>query len=251
MFSPKTERLKKLAEIYPDRISELEGLFDRDTKVYLDWSNMYHWSSRLGWRVDLKRLKQFFDSFTTVKAVNLYNGTLEGDEGSMQFMADATKFDYIVVTKPVKIMHQSLDVTGIPGNSPSVLENFIKKPLLQKLSIETVEYLNGRLKELNDRGIKHVEVRKCNFDGESRRDMLLDYERGNNSTFILWSGDSDFSDPVSQLIKDRKEVFIFSTSRRVSSELQSTGAPIFDIQKIRNFICEAKDIQPEIKSKLQ
>jgi len=250
MFKPKTERIEKLAAIYPERIQELSLIFAKKTNVYLDWSNMYHWSSKLKWHIHLKRLKQLFDSFTRINAVNIYNGILEGDEGSEQFMEEAKSYDYVVITKPVKIMRFSIDVSGIPSNSPFVLENFIKKPLLRKLSIETIEYLNGKLKELYDHGTKYLEVRKCNFDVEIGRDMTLDYERKNAETFILWSGDSDFADPVMQLMKDKKTVFIFATSRRGSVELQETHVPIFDIQKIRNFICEPSEIQPEIRGKL-
>jgi len=250
MFKPKTDRIAKLAEIYPERINELSRIFEGKTNVYLDWANMYHWSSKLKWHIQVKRLKQLFDSFTTINAVNLYNGVLAGDEGSQQFMDDAKGFDYIVISKPVKIMHLSIDVSGIPLNSPTVLENFIKKPLLKKLSIETIEYLNGKLKDLHEHGTKYLEVRKCNFDVEIGRDMMLDFAKNHVTTYILWSGDSDFADPVSQLMKDGKKVFIFSTSRRISVELQETGVPVFDIQKIRNFICEPSEIQSEIRGKL-
>jgi uncharacterized LabA/DUF88 family protein len=66
----------------------------------------------------------------------------------------------------------------------------------------------------------------------------------------LWSGDSDFADPVIQLVRSGKKVFLFATARRVSIELQRTGIPIFEIQKIRNFICRADEIQTEIRKKL-
>ncbi|HCM82908.1 MAG: hypothetical protein UW22_C0006G0043 [Candidatus Gottesmanbacteria bacterium GW2011_GWB1_44_11c] len=250
MFKPKTERIEKLSKLFPDRIKELSNIFSSKTNVYLDWANMFHWSSRLKWHIQVKRLKQLFNSFSTINTVNLYNGILDGDDGSKQFMEDAKSYDYITISKPVKIMRLSIDVSGIPANSPTVLENFIKKPLLRKLNIETIEYLNGKLKELYDQGTKYLEVRKCNFDVEIGRDMMLDFERNNASSFILWSGDSDFADPVRQLMKDRKRVFIFATSRRVSVELQETEVPIYDIQKIRNFICEPYEIQQDIRGKL-
>ena len=147
-------------------------------------------------------------------------------------------------------MKLSIDVSGIPLNSPTVLQNFIKKPLLRQLNIETVEYLNSRLQELNNKGIKLLEHRKCNFDVEIGRDMLLDYEKNDVKTFVLGSGDSDFADPVSQLINDGKSVYIFATARRVSVELSQTNAPVFEIQKIRNFICRPGEIQNEVKGKI-
>lgn len=250
MFTPKTDRIAKLERLFPERIKELSDIFSKKTNIYLDWSNMYHWSGKLKWHIQLKRLKQLLDSFNTINAVNLYIGVRRGNRGSERFVQEAKSYDYIVITKPVKIIRLSTDVSGIPQNSPTVLENFIKKPLLRKLSIETIEYLNEKLNDLYIHGIKYLEVAKCNFDVEIGRDMMLDYERKNVSTFILWSGDSDFADPITQLMKDKKKVFIFATARRVSVELGRTGVPIFDIQKIRNFICEPSEIQPEVRGKL-
>ena len=111
--------------------------------------------------------------------------------------------------------------------------------------MEDIEYLNARLRELNNQGIKYLEDKKCNFDVEIGRDMLLDYSQKKADNFILWSGDSDFADPVSQLLKDGKKVVIYSTARRVSKELAETGAKIFDIQKIRNQICWPRERKKE------
>lgn len=250
MFKSKTDRLAKLAAVYQKRIKELENIFVGKTKIYLDFANVYHWSHKLGWHIDLRRLKQFFDSFANISQVNWYNGTLVGDNYSEQSVKDAGDYGYRVVTKPVKLMRLSVDVSGIPLNSPTVLENFIKRPLLRQFTVDQVEKLNEMLKEINARGTKYVEHRKCNFDVEMGRDIAIDYEKGLADTFILWTGDSDFADPVVQLIKDGKKVVIFATARRVSVELEQTGAQIFDIQKIRNFICRVGEIQSEIKNKV-
>ena len=75
--------------------------------------------------------------------------------------------------------------------------------------------------------------------------MLIDYDKNGVENFVLWSGDSDFADPVKQLLQDGKKVALFATARRVSTELnelKSQGLIIFDIQKIRNFICWNKEI---------
>ena len=104
--------------------------------------------------------------------------------------------------------------------------------------------------KLNDQGKKYIEVRKCNFDVEIGRDMLLDYERNKIDNYVLWSGDSDFADPVNQLVKDGKKVVIFATSRRISLELAQTQSLKYDIQKIRNFICFPSELPQDIKSML-
>ncbi len=245
MFKPKTDRIKELAEKYPKRITELEKLFSAKTNIYIDYANVRPWANKLSWHVDIKRLKQFFDSFDNIKDVNIYSGTLLKDEISLQFVSDTKKYGYNIKTKPVKILKLSIDVSSISKNSPDILKNFIRKPLLSKLKIETIEYLNNELAELNKQKIYYLEDRKCNFDVEIGRDMLIDYDKNDIETFILWSGDSDFADPVKQLIDDKKKVIIFATTRRVSAELGAltdNGLLIFDIQKIKNFICWKREM---------
>ena len=249
MFKAKTERIQELATRYPQRIQELERIFDRRTHVYIDFANVRPWATKLGWHVDLKRLKQFLDSFDSIKSIKLYQGTLAGDAESEQFARDVQSYGYHLTTKPVKIMRLSIDVSSIPANSPDILKNFIRAPLLKTLTLEAIEYLNNQLRELNRRGRRYLEDRKCNFDVEIGRDMLLDYAENDVENFVLWSGDSDFVDPLRQLIEDGKKVCVFATARRVAAEigeLVKQGLLIYDIQKIRNFICWKKEIEPGV-----
>lgn len=248
MFKAKTGRIKGLAEKYPERISELEAIFDKKTNIYIDFANIRPWATKLGWHIDIKRLEQFLHSFDTINIINFYNGTLLGDPESEQFNNEIKQiYKNGAKTKAVKIMKLSIDTSSITANSPDLLKDFVRKPLLTKFSIETVEYLNNKLKELNQNGIMFVEDLKCNFDVEIGRDMLLDYEKNGVENFILWSGDSDFADPINQLLEDNKRVAIFGTARRIATELnnlQQKGLFIFDIQKIRNFICWNREQQP-------
>jgi len=217
-------------------------------RIYIDFANVIRWQDKIGWHIDLKRLKQFLDSFKNVEKIKFYNGKLERDEKSLRILEEADSCDYDVKTKPVKIMKLSIDVSSIPQNSPEILKNFIRAPLLKKLKVEAIEFLNNQLKELNQQGILFVQDLKCNFDVEIGRDMLIDYEKNKIENFILWSGDSDFADPINQLLEDKKKVVLFATARRVASELndlQEKGLFIFEIQKIRNFICWKREILPE------
>jgi len=248
MFKAKTDRIRALAERYPQRIDELERVFDRRTNVYIDYANVKPWATKLGWHVDVKRLKQFLDSFDTINSIRLYQGTLTGDTESEQFVRDVKDYGYDLTTKPVKIMRLSIDVSSIPANSPDILKNFIRTPLLRTLRLEAIEYLNKQLQELNRRGTRDLEDRKCNFDVEIGRDMLLDYAAHGIKNFVLWSGDSDFVDPLRQLIDDGMKVSVFATARRVAAEfgeLVKRGLFIYDIQKIRNFICWKREMEPE------
>ena len=247
MFKPVSEKLEKLAAAYPERIQELSQIFDKKTNVYIDYANVRPWSQKLGWHIDLKRLKQLLNSFDTISEVKFYHGTLKTNPQSLMMIKEAERLGYTVKTKPVKIMRLSIDASSIPANSPDLLKDFIRKPLLAKLKVETIEALNNELKLLNQQGILYVEDMKSNFDVEIGRDMLSDYDKDGLENFILWSGDSDFEDPIRQLLTDKKKVMLFATARRVAtelSELRTKGLTIFDIQKIKEFICYKKEMNP-------
>ncbi len=237
MFKPKSEKIEKLSKLFPSEIKQLESIFDKPTHVYLDYSNLIYWSKKVGWHIDQKRLKQLLDSFPNIKSVGIYNGTLQGNKNSEQFVKDSHNFGYKVVTKPVKIMRIPVDVSSIASDSTAIINNFIDKALTRLLDIETIEFLNSKLGELNKKGTKYIEKRKCNFDVEIGVDMLLDHKENHIDNFVIWSGDSDFAGPIDTLMKDGKKVVIFATVRRLSPELAGTGAQMFEIKKIRDFIC--------------
>ena len=214
--------------------------------MYIDYANIVRWQSKLGWHYDLRRLKKFFDSFDTVREVKFYNGTIEGDTRSESLMTLVKDIGYTVVTKPVKVMRLSVNVSSIPSDSPDILKNFIRLPFLRKLKIETVEALNRELAELNKRGVLWLEDLKCNFDVEIGVDMNLDLRKGIQN-FVLWSGDSDFCDPLCDILSAGKRAVLFGTARRIASELNeltSRGLMIYETRKLRDFICFTRERRP-------
>ncbi|MCK9186015.1 NYN domain-containing protein [Candidatus Gracilibacteria bacterium] len=246
MFKAKTDKIANIAVITPRVIGELQTLLKGKTCVYIDYANVRPWSEKLKWHIDLVRLKQFLDSFDNIQEVNFYSGTLEGDAKSEEEIKNIQNRSYSLRTKPVKIMNFSIDVRGIASmEEKSLLEQFVRRCLLRKYSPGIVEYLNKRFQDMNKLGEFSIEDRKCNFDVEIGVDMLLDSEKNKFDTCVLWSGDSDFHDPLKKLISDNKKVILFATARRVAKELNDLteqGLIIFDIQKIRNFICWNREI---------
>jgi uncharacterized LabA/DUF88 family protein len=253
MFNPKTEKIKKLSEIFFNRIKELENIFDSPTNIYIDWANIIYWQDKLNWHFDWKRLKQLFDSFENISSIKFYRGVIKGDKKCEKEISELEKYNYDLRKKPVKMISISIDISSIPNNSPSILGNFIKKPLLKKYEIETIEYLNKKFKELNERGIYKIEDKKCNFDVEMSNDMIIDFKENEVKNFVLWSADSDFADSIERLLDKNKKVVLFSTSRRLTNELndlRKKGLESFEIKKIKDFICWNKEIPKEIKEKL-
>lgn len=245
MFTPKTERIKEIADHNPELVKRLDGIFNATTRVYIDYANVRPWSTKLQWHIDLKRLKQFLDSFGMITAINFYNGYLNGDAQSEKEIKDIEDRKYIVRTKPVKILHFPIDVSSIPKDSTALLDQFIRRALLRKYEVGTIEYLNERFRDMNKKGEFYIEDRKCNFDVEIGVDMLLDNEKNEAETFVLWSGDSDFADPLEKLLKQGKRVVLFGTAGRISSELNAlrkSGLEIFDVFHLKEFICWKKEL---------
>lgn len=246
VFNAKTPKINSLFVAKKKPVEELESLLASPFSVYIDFANVRPWSAKLGWHVDPKRLMQFLESFTTFKEASFYQGELEGDKTSHGEIQAIKQCGYRLRTKQVKIMRIPINVTSIKSQSTDILSSFIRKSFLRKLDLETIEYLNGKIYELNRAGTYYIEDRKCNFDVEIGVDMLLDFERKKADIFCLWSGDSDFADPIRELLKNKKKVILFSTARKVSRELndlKTEGLVIFEISKIRNFICWNKEIK--------
>lgn len=151
MFKPKTEKIENLAKEYLKPIEELESVFSDKTNIYIDFANVLGWHDRLRWHIDLRRLKQFLDSFDNIESVKFYYGTLAGDPFSRRIAKETKKYNYDFRTKPVKIIRLSIDVSSISKNSPILLESFVRKPLLSKFNLETIEHLNEKLRELNEK----------------------------------------------------------------------------------------------------
>lgn len=250
MFNPKTERIKKLSEIYPKTIEKLEDIFGESANIYIDWQNMIHWQEKLNWHFCLKRLKQFLDSFDNIKSINIYTGFIPNNNESMEQIETLERLKYKVGKKPVKPIILSIDASSIPENSPYILKNFISKELLSKIDLEAIEYLNKKLLNLNKQGLLEIEKQKCNFDVELGMDVQKDLEAKIADNYIIFSGDSDFAATISRIREKGKNATIFSISRKVTTELNQTGVLIFDIKKIREFICWPKEIPQNIKSKI-
>lgn len=250
MFSPITDRIEALGSFVPERIAELEKIFSKPTVIYIDWANVIHWQEKLDWHFHLERMDQFFRSFPQIKKTHIYMGTLVGNQLSEKTIEDFKSLSYQLATKPVKVMNLSMDVSSIPPDSPAIIKNFVKKSLLKKLDIDSIIFLNKKLKTFNQQGILKFEELKCNFDVEMGRDMLSDFLSGRYENFILWSGDSDFVGPIEQLLNDGKGVHIFSMAGFITKEIDELDVPIFDIRKIREFICWPREIGDSLKGKI-
>ena len=249
MFTAKTEKIKEIAEKNLKVIKKLEGIFSGGVNVYIDYANVRPWSEKLEWHIEPRRLKQFLQSFDNVRSVKFYQGELAGDPRSEKEIKHLQSLEckrFFLRTKPVKIMKFSIDTSSIDVQSPILLRRFIRASLLRKMDVETIEFLNKKLREMNRKGEFEIQDRKCNFDVEIGSDMRVDNLSESADTFVLWSGDSDFEDTMKSLLESGKKVALFATAGRISRELNkltSRGLIIFDIGDIQDFICWLSEIE--------
>ncbi len=106
------------AKAGPDRLADLKGLFLGHSHVYINYANTRKACERLGWRIDLQKLKNLLDSVGTVKSAGFYFGTIVGDTKSSGFMSRVRKTGFQVRTKPVKFINIPIDVSSISAQSP-------------------------------------------------------------------------------------------------------------------------------------
>ncbi len=249
MFAPKTERIEKIYKVQPRGVDQLDSIFSGNINMYIDYANVRPWAVALAWHIHLKRLKQFVDSFPGVKRTIFYTGYLTGNSDSTKFISDVKKYKYELRTKPVKIMRYSINASSVPAQSTDLINQFMRSALVRRLEVVEIEAINRILINLNKRGVYYIEDRKCNFDVELGSDMIVDLKLNNVDTFVLWSGDSDFADPINQLLDAGKKVVLFATARRVSAELSNLrgkGLFIYDIKKIKNYLCRPNECDPGI-----
>ncbi|HZR58525.1 MAG TPA: NYN domain-containing protein [Terriglobales bacterium] len=252
MFTPKTKRIQNLIEKFPYVVEDLDPIFGSGSaNVYLDYGNVRNWSNRLEWHIDLKRLKQLLDSFGGKIVAKFYYGTRDGMADSEELIRTTKEMGYKVLTKPVKTIKLSIDVSSVSPDSPDILRNLICTPLLKTLSVQSIEHLNDHLRDLNKKGVLSFDDLKCNFDVEMGRDMLVDQAVGEADVFALWSCDSDFAGSVEELLDDGKQVVVFGTSGMVARELnmlRSKGLKVYDVKKLKEMICWARELPEELKT---
>jgi hypothetical protein len=253
MFQAKTSRLAKIAQHLPAIVTEFNGMIQGETVVYIDYGNVRNWAEKAGWHVDLKRLKQFLDSFTPTPVAKFYYGTLGGNPESQKLISDVELWGYEVNTKPVKPIRLSINVASVALTSVDVIKNFIFGPLLKTFSIDLVEQINAHLKELNGKGIVYYEDLKCNFDVEIGRDLLIDAIIKPYDTFMLWSCDSDFAGPIEGLLNPEvnKNIIICGMGGMVARELnqlRAHGLRVFDVRKLKEFICWSRELPDALRN---
>ena len=84
--------------------------------VFIDAANILYSQQTLRWRLDYKKLKEYFARECDLMAVYFYTGRVGGDEKQNTFIQKLEKLGYLVRTKEVKIIRIDKNTYEWKGN---------------------------------------------------------------------------------------------------------------------------------------
>jgi uncharacterized LabA/DUF88 family protein len=168
------------------------------------------------WEIDPERLYEYLTKYKNVKQVFLFAGE-DDHPKSREFLEDCRRIGYTVVTKKVKYVQTAVQ----------------SSPFWETIK----EYVPAeKLDELKNDPIMR---RKCDFDVEISKELLLNIE--DYHTFILFSGDGDYAPVIEEVMEREKRVFIVSTLHSLGREIREMADnkvhPIFvDVFSLKEVI---------------
>ena len=84
--------------------------------VFVDAANILYSQQTLGWRVDYKKLKEYFEKECDLKAVYFYTGRVGENHKQNSFLKKLEHFGYVVKAKEVKRIKVSKSAYEWKGN---------------------------------------------------------------------------------------------------------------------------------------
>jgi len=84
--------------------------------VFVDAANILYSQQSLRWRVDYKKLKEYFEKECDLKGIYFYTGRLGENQKQNSFIEKLSKLGYVVKAKEVKRIKVSRDTYEWKGN---------------------------------------------------------------------------------------------------------------------------------------
>jgi uncharacterized LabA/DUF88 family protein len=187
---------------------------DKKTIVLIDASNYHYGLRKLGWDIDYKRFREWFDKNYNIVDLYFYGG----------LHSQKSFFD----THPEYQSHQDSVKYHLLSEYRSQKKGFFKR--LRKYGYKVYEKL---ITSVYDNTSGEYKL-KCNCDVELTMDALLrinDYER-----FILCSGDGDFVRLVRYLKYKHKHTIVIAISDRISWLLKKHSHQIVSVGELKGDI---------------
>lgn len=182
------------------------------TLVLIDWANVFHAQRKNGWNVDTRKLFTLFKGHQEIQDIVLFHGT-DQHAKSESFLQTQAAIGYRIVTKTVKKVPVTVDHEGKP----------LPKPILR---------------------------RKCDFDVEIAKEILLNLDQFQG--FVLVSGDGDYA-PIFDVLRERRKqaILVFPKGgmgrEYTENERRKRAMFLCSLERLRPFI-ETKNIPAGPKS---
>src|SRR3989344_8852943 len=84
--------------------------------IFIDAANILYSQQSLGWRVDYKKLKAYFEKECDLRAIYFYTGRVGDNHKQNAFIQKLERVGYIVKTKEVKRIKVSKSTYEWKGN---------------------------------------------------------------------------------------------------------------------------------------
>lgn len=84
--------------------------------VFIDNANIIHTLSTLDWKLDHKKLKNYFEKYARLKEVYLYSAFIKRNAKQQIFLEMMSRIGLILRTKEVKFIHQEDKTTILKGD---------------------------------------------------------------------------------------------------------------------------------------
>ncbi len=174
--------------------------------VLIDWANVFHAQRKNGWIVDTRKLFTLLKNHQNVQDIVLFHGT-DQHEKSANFLKTQATIGYRIVTKAVKKVPVITDHDGNP----------LVKPILR---------------------------RKCDFDVEIAKEILLSLD--DYQSFVLLSGDGDYA-PIFDVLRERRKqaILVFPQGGLGREYLEN------EQRKRAIFLCSLERLRPFIEATVQ
>ncbi len=245
-----------------------------DALVLIDWANIYGSFERNGWLVDTEKLLPFLQSHQEVKDVVFFCGE-DAHPKSSEFLNVQRVLGYNVISKkvkhiPVRIdesifrskvneLDKDLALLREKNNAVSELlyslDERLRKYLEKEGAVPMDEFYdvfdiidqidreigntNESLQYLWNNVRDTIVRRKCDFDVEISREVLLNLDT--YQSFIIFSGDGDYA-PIFDVLRERKKqaILVFPKGCRGKEYEESTERKqamfLCSLEKLRMYI---------------
>ena len=212
-----------------EKIFKLRG----KTLVIIDWANVYGWFKKLKWEIDPQKLYNYLKSYPEIVEIRFYFGIEKENKKSEEFHRLIKSIGYNLISKEVKWVPVDIKFTEFIKGEDGQVNKIGRYDKERKI----VQELKGLSKELNGLIKAGGFVRrKCDFDVEITRDVLMSLDKVDG--IILFSGDGDYASLAEEVIKAGKQMILVFARGCKGKEYENFDKGLYQcsVKKLKKFI---------------